>query len=146
MLGLHEHSLSYGQVAVERGTASLNIMSQRENGFRVNSRAKGSTNAARQAIRIQSLQGGHPGSVNGVGSHEISSGFNSRRRSHVLEAILLPYSKPRGYRSRHFSLIHELFFTVGNRSIFLSTIILNTKSYIVLLDTGLKSPECCIGL
>ena len=102
MLGLHEHSLSYGQVAVERGTASLNIMSQRENGFRVNSRAKGSTNAARQAIRIQSLQGGHPGSINGVGSH-------------VLEAILLPYSKPRGYRSRHFSLIHELFFTVGNR-------------------------------
>ena len=64
----------------------------------------------------------------------------------VLEAILLHYSKPRGYRSRHFSLIHELFFTVGNRSIFLSPIILNTKSYIVLLDTGLKSPECCIEL
>ena len=66
--------------------------------------------------------------------------------SHVLEAILLPYSKPRGSRSRHFSLIHELFFTVENISIFLSTIILNTKSYIVLLDTGLKSPECCIEL
>ena len=146
MLGLHEHSLSYGQVTVGRGTASLNIMSQRENGFRVNSRAKGLTSAARQAIRIQSLQGGQPGSINGVGSHEIGPGFNSRRRSHVLEAILLPYSKPRGYRSRHFSLIHELFFTVGNRSIFLSTIILNTKSYIVLLDTGLKSPECCIEL
>ena len=81
MLGLHEHSLSYGQVAVERGTASLSIMSQRENGFRVNSRAKGLTNAARQAIRIQSLQGGQPGSINGVGSHEIGSGFNSRRRS-----------------------------------------------------------------
>ena len=64
----------------------------------------------------------------------------------VLEAILLPYSKPRGSRSRHFSLIHELFFTVENISIFLSTIILNTKSYIVLLDTGLKSPECCIEL
>ena len=59
MLGLHEHSLSYGQVAVERGTVSLNIMSQRENGFRVNSRAKGSTNAARRAIRVQSVQGGH---------------------------------------------------------------------------------------
>ena len=54
MLGLHEHSLSYGQVAVERGTVSLNIMSQRENGFRVNSRAKGSTNAARRAIRVHS--------------------------------------------------------------------------------------------
>ena len=81
MLGLHEHSLSYGQVAVERGTASLSIMSQRENGFRVNSRAKGLTNAARQAIRIQSLQGGQPGSINGVGSHEIGSGFNFRRRS-----------------------------------------------------------------
>ena len=67
--------------------------------------------------------------------------------SYVLEAILLlPYSKPRDYRSRHFSLIHELSFTVGNISIFLSTIILNTKSYIVLLDTGLKSPECCIEL
>ena len=59
MLGLHEHSLSYGQVAVERGTVSLNIMSQRENGFRVNSRVKGSTNAARRAIRVQSVQGGH---------------------------------------------------------------------------------------
>ena len=79
MLGLHEHSLSYGQVAVGRGTASLNIISQRENGFRVNSRAKGLTNAARQAIRIQSLQGGQPGSINGVGSHEIGSGFNSRQ-------------------------------------------------------------------
>ena len=146
MLGLHEHSLSYGQVAVGRGTASLNIISQRENGFRVNSRAKGLTNAARQAIRIQSLQGGQPGSINGVGNHEIGSGFNSRRRSHVSRAILPLYSKPRGSRSRHFSLIHELFFTVENRSIFLSTIILNTKSYIVLLDTGLKSPECCIEL
>ena len=41
MLGLHEHSLSYGQVAVARGTVSLNIMSQRENGFRVNSKARG---------------------------------------------------------------------------------------------------------
>ena len=133
MLGLHEHSLSYGQVAVGRGTASLNIISQRENGFRVNSRAKGLTNAARQAIRIQSLQGGQPGSINGVGSH-------------VSRAILPLYSKPRGSRSRHFSLIHELFFTVGNISIFLSTLILNTKSYIVLLDTGLKSPECCIEL
>ena len=70
MLGLHEHSLSYGQVAVGRGTASLNIISQRENGFRVNSRAKGLTNAARQAIRIQSLRGGQPGSINGVGSHD----------------------------------------------------------------------------
>ena len=109
------------------------IMSQRENGFRVNSRAKGSTNAARQAIRIQSLQGGHPGSINGIGSH-------------VLEAILLPYSKPRGYRSRHFTLIHELSFTVGIWTRFLSTIKLNTKSYIVLLDTGLKSPECCVEL
>ena len=29
---------------------------------------------------------------------------------------------------------------------FLSAIILNTKSYMVLLDTGLKSPECCIEL
>ena len=47
--------------------ASLNIISQRENGFRVNSRAKGLTNAARQAIRIQSLQGGQPGSIDGVG-------------------------------------------------------------------------------
>ena len=74
MLGLHEHSLSYGQVAVGRGTASLNIISQRENGFRVNSRAKGLTNAARQAIRIQSLQGGQPGSINGVGSHETVRG------------------------------------------------------------------------
>ena len=64
----------------------------------------------------------------------------------VSRAILPLYSKPRGSRSRHFSLIHELFFTVENRSIFLSTIILNTKSYIVLLDTGLKSPECCIEL
>ena len=73
MLGLHEHSLSYGQVAVERGTASLNIMSQRENGFRVNSRAKGSTNAAKQAIRVQSLQGGQPGSINGVGSQSGST-------------------------------------------------------------------------
>ena len=157
MLGLHEHSLSYGPVAVGRGTASLNIISQRVNGFRVNSRAKGLTNAARQAIRIQSLQGGQPGSINGVGSHEIGSGFNSRRRSHprfnslgirshVSRAILPLYSKPRGSRSRHFSLTHELFFTVENRSRFLSTIILNTKSYIVLLDTGLKSPECCIGL
>ena len=59
MLGLHEHSLSYGQVAVERGTVSLNIMSQRENGFRVNSKAKGSINAARRAIRVQFVQGGH---------------------------------------------------------------------------------------
>ena len=49
MLGLHEHSLSYGQAAVARGTVSLNIMSQREDGFRVNSKAKGSTNAARRA-------------------------------------------------------------------------------------------------
>ena len=144
MLGLHEHSLSYGQVAVGRGTASLNIISQRENGFRVNSRAKGLTNAARQAIRIQSLQGGQPGSINGVGSQPR---FNSLGiRSHVSRAILPLYSKPRGSRSRHFSLIRELFFTVENRSIFLSTIILNTESYIVLLDTGLKSPECCIGL
>ena len=69
MLGLHEYSLSYGQVAVERGTVSLNIMSQRENGFRVNSRAKGSTNAARRAIRVQFVQG-----VN-----EMGSGFNSRK-------------------------------------------------------------------
>ena len=60
MLGLHEPSLSYGQVAVERGTVSLNIMSQRENGFRVNFRAEGSTNAARRAIRVQFVQGGHP--------------------------------------------------------------------------------------
>ena len=44
------------------------------------------------------------------------------------------------------SLVHELSFTVGIRTRFLSTIILNTKSYIVLLDTGLKSPECCIEL
>ena len=64
----------------------------------------------------------------------------------VSRAILPLYSKPRGSRSRHFSLTHELFFTVGNISIFLSTIILNTKSYMVLLDTGLKSPECCIEL
>ena len=64
----------------------------------------------------------------------------------VSRAILPLYSKPRGSRSRHFSLIHELSFTVENRSIFLSTLILNTKSYIVLLDTGLKSPECCIEL
>ena len=64
----------------------------------------------------------------------------------VLEAILLLYSKPRGYRSRHFTLIHELSFTVGIRTRFLSTITLNTKSYIVLLDTGLKSPECCVEL
>ena len=84
MLGLHEHSLSYGQVAVERGTVSLNIMSQRENGFRVNSSAKGSTNAARRAIRVQFVQGGH-----------------------VSKAILLPYSKPRGYRSRHY-ITHEI--------------------------------------
>ena len=56
--------------------------------------------------------------------------------SHVSRAILPLYSKPRGSRSRHFSLIHELFFTVENISIFLSTIILNTKSYMVLLDTG----------
>ena len=74
------------------------------------------------------------------------SGFDSRQGSHISEAILLPYSKPRGYRSRHFTLIRELSFTVGIRSIFLSTIILNTKSYIVLLDTGLESPECCIEL
>ena len=68
------------------------------------------------------------------------------REKNVSRAILPLYYKPRGSRSRHFSLIHELFFTVENRSIFLSTIILNTKSYILLLDTGLKSPECCIGL
>ena len=81
MVGSHEHSLSYGQVAVERGTVSLNIMSQRENGFRVNSRAKGSTNAARRAIRVQFVQGSQlrPDSINGVGSHEIGSGFNSRK-------------------------------------------------------------------
>ena len=84
------------------------------------------------------------GSISGDGSHPR---FNSLGiRSHVSRAILPLYSKPRGSRSRHFSLIHELFFTVGNISIFLSTIILNTKSYIVLLDTGLKSPECCIEL
>ena len=63
MLGLHEHSLSYDQVAVARGTVSLNIMSQRENGFRVNSKAKGSTtlqgepsgfnSKARRAIRVR---------------------------------------------------------------------------------------------
>ena len=52
-------------------------MSQRENGFRVNSRAERSTNAARRAIRVQSVQGGQPrpGSINGVGSHPR---FNSR--------------------------------------------------------------------
>ena len=62
---------------------SLNIMSQRENGFRVNSKAKGSINAARRAIRVQFVQGGH-----------------------VSKAILLLYSKPRGYRSRQL-VTHE---------------------------------------
>ena len=99
---------------------------------------------------MRSVQGSIPGdgvirgSIPGDGSQPR---FNSLGiRSHVSRAILPLYSKPRGSRSRHFSLIHELFFTVENRSIFLSTIILNTKSYILLLDTGLKSPECCIGL
>ena len=46
-------------VAVARWMVSLNIMSQREDEFRVNSKAKGSTNAARRAIRVQFMQGGH---------------------------------------------------------------------------------------
>ena len=65
--------------------------------------------------------------VNGVESHEIGSGFNSRRRSqpgsipgrgpagfnclgkrsHDLGAILPLYSKPRGSRSRHLHLTHD---------------------------------------
>ena len=99
---------------------------------------------------MRSVQGSIPGDgvirglIPGDGSHPR---FNSLGiRSHVSRAILPLYSKARGSRSRHFSLIHELFFTVGIRTRFLSTIILNTKSYILLLDTGLKSPECCIGL
>ena len=57
--------------------------------------------------------------VNGVGSHEIGSGFNSRRRSHEIgpgsirarelcfESHSLLYSKPRGSRSRHLHLTHD---------------------------------------
>ena len=39
------------------------------------------------------------------------------------------------------SLVHELFFPCEIWSMFLFTISLNTKSYIVLLNTSLMSPE-----
>ena len=50
-------------------------------------------------------------------THEIRVQFPAR--DPCFESHLLPYSKPRGYRSRHFvTLIHELSFTVEIRSIF----------------------------
>ena len=84
---------------------SLSIMSQRENGFRVNSKAKGSINAARRAIRVQPRQGGppRPGSITGVGSQP---GSILRRGEPCFESHLLPYYKPRGCLSRQL-VTHE---------------------------------------
>ena len=39
------------------------------------------------------------------------------------------------------SLVHELFFPCGIWSMFMFTILFNNKSYIVLLNTSLMSPE-----
>ena len=43
------------------------------------------------------------------------------------------------------SLVHELSFTVGIWSMFLFTILLDTKSYIMLPSTRVMSPECAVS-
>ena len=67
--------------------------------------------------------------------------------NHVLIAILHSFYRLVAIDRGFVSLVHELSFTVGIWSMFLFTILLDTKSYIiVLLNTSLKSPEYCVEL
>ena len=74
------------------------------------------------------------------------SGSNSRQGNHDLIAIPHSFYRLVAIDRGFVSLVHELSFTVGIRSMFLFTILLNTEYYITLLSARLKSPECRVEL